>query len=398
MKKILINEEQKRLIMEAEMSRLDGASLPKFMSGRIESGDNALKSTGYFLDGSLTKMALLRKKELVSNFSDDITSFGMDEVYSKLSKLISRCKKMETPSREALSKICLSTVSEMFGIPQDSIKMTFEIVEEIPPAEQFHIEPDMDEDFEYDDFDSMESEDSEVKKRRIVNALCYGIAARASEQSKRLWMNDIFDINEELPHLYSQIMKINDYLVFNSDVDIKDNDHKQGGTVEVKLAKEGEIPEIHARGIIFPILLHEAIRGVAEIIASYGLPDDMGEARRIINVADALENDPWNMRFGPVLWDKVCSCINKFETENFPYFFRTMVTLPCGEFEKVMKNVFAGTKFGKKTLGQIYGESKYKSEYDKFSDDLAAKREKDMIEDEYFTEEELAAEEGYEFA
>lgn len=389
MRKILINEEQERLIMEAEMSRENGASLPAFMLNGLESSDNLLKSTGYFLDGSLTKMAEARRREIVSNFTDDIDSFGKSAVFSKLGKLISKCKRKEEPNREALSKICSNVVAEVFGIPADTIKLNCEIVDEIPAGEQFHIKPDTDEEFEYEDVGAIEAEDSETKKRKIVNAICYGAAARFSEQSKKLWLNDVFEIDEDLPHLYSQIMKINDYLVFNSDIDIKDNDHKQGGAVEVKLAREGEAAEIHARGIVFPILLHETIRGVAEIIASYGLPDDMGEARRITNISDAIENDPWNMRIGPIMWDRLCSALDSIESEEFPYFFKGLVTVPAPEFEKIMKNVFAGTRFGKESVKKIFNKSKYDNEYDRFSNDLAVKREKNVIEDDYFTEEEL---------
>ena len=389
MRKILINEEQERLIMEAEMSRENGASLPAFMLNGLESSDNLLKSTGYFLDGSLTKMAEVRRREIVSNFTDDIDSFDKSAVFSKLGKLISKCKRKEEPNKEALSKICSNVVAEVFGIPADTIKLNCEIVDEIPAGEQFHIKPDTDEEFEYEDVGAIEAEDSGTKKRKIVNAICYGAAARFSEQSKKLWLNDVFEIDEDLPHLYSQIMKINDYLVFNSDVDIKDNDHKQGGAVEVKLAREGEAAEIHARGIVFPILLHETMRGVAEIIASYGLPDDMNEARRITNISDAIENDPWNMRIGPVMWDRLCSALDSIESEDFPYFFKGLVTVPAPEFEKIMKNVFAGTRFGKESVKKIFGKSKYDNEYDRFSNDLAVKREKNVIEDDYFTEEEL---------
>lgn len=389
MRKILINEEQERLIMEAEMSRENGASLPAFMLNGLESSDNLLKSTGYFLDGSLTKMAEARRREIVSNFTDDIDSFDKSAVFSKLGKLISKCKRKEEPNREALSKICSNVVAEVFGIPADTIKLNCEIVDEIPSGEQFHIKPDTDEEFEYEDVGAIEAEDSETKKRKIVNAICYGAAARFSEQSKKLWLNDVFEIDEDLPHLYSQIMKINDYLVFNSDIDIKDNDHKQGGAVEARLAREGEAAEIHARGIVFPILLHETIRGVAEIIASYGLPDDMGEARRITNISDAIENDPWNMRIGPIMWDRLCSALDSIESEEFPYFFKGLVTVPAPEFEKIMKNVFAGTRFGKESVKKIFNKSKYDNEYDRFSNDLAVKREKNVIEDDYFTEEEL---------
>jgi hypothetical protein len=389
MRKILINEEQERLIMESEMSRINGASLPPFMSRGLESPDNSLKSTGYFLDGSLTKMATARANEVREYFSDDITAYDNSKIAGKLSKLIAKCKKLEEPIKEQLSKICNNVVVEMFGIPENSVEIDCELVGEIPAGEQFHIKPDTDEDYEYDDIESIQASDSESRKRKVINAIAYGAASRMAEQSRREWVNDVFDLNEELPHLYSQIMKINEYLVFNNDVDITDKSHKQGGTVETKLVHEGEIASIHSKGIIFPILLHETIKGVIEILASYGLPDDVNEAKRIVNLSDALENDPWFMRLGPIMWDKVCASLDSVETEDFPYFFKELVMIPSDEFENLMKNVFAGTKSGKARMKEIYGKSKYNNEYDKFAQDLATRRERDVIEDDYFTEEEL---------
>ena len=279
---------------------------------------------------------------------------------------------------------------ETFGIDSnESLKLTCEVVNEIPRGESFHIKPDTDEDFEYDSIDAMESSDVDVNKRRIVNALAYGAANRIAEQSKKLWVSDIFELDEDLPHLYSQIMKINEYLVFTTNVELKDESHKQGGTVDVKLSNENGVTEISSKGIIFPILLHETIRGIMECLSSYGLPDNVDEAKRITNVADALENDPWNMRFGPAIWDAVCAGINDVKTEEIPYFFKDLVSLDAQEFQNVMREVIAGTKAGKEKIASIYGQSKYNNEYDRFKSDLALKQGRDVIEDDYFTEEEL---------
>lgn len=389
MRKILINEEQERLIMEAEMFRENGASLPTFMSNEIETPGNSLKGTGYFLDGTLTKMALKRAEEIRHNFSDDIDSYEKSKVLSKLGHLVEKCKRIEEPIRDSLSKICNNVVVELFRIPENALKIDCKIVESISPDENFHIKPDTDENFEYEDIESIQAVDSETKKRKIINAISYGAAERISEQSRKLWVNDVFNLNEELPHLYSQIMKINEYLVFNMAVNIEDGDHKQGGAVKTKLSHEDGISELKSVGVVFPILLQETIRGVIELIASFGLPDDVGEAKRIVNVSDALENDPWNMRFGPILWDSICAAIENLETEDFPYFFKELVSLPPAEFEKVLKNIFAGTKYGKARVKELYSKSKYNNEYDKFAQDLAIKKEKDVIEDDYFTEEEL---------
>ena len=54
-----------------------------------------------------------------------------------------------------------------------------------------------------------------------------------------------------------------------------------------------------------------------------------------------------------------------------------------------MKNVFAGTKYGKSGISELYEKSQYNSEYDKFANDLALKKDRNVIEDDYFSDEEV---------
>lgn len=387
--KAIISESQAKFIVESGLIDALSPSLPDFFASEPVKTVNPLTNTGYFVNGSLNKLAKEEQQTILSYFSDDITSYSKDEIYSKLNKLVLKCKKIEEPIKNKLEKICCNTVVKAFSIPEDSVQITCKLTEEISQTKSFHIKPYTDEEYEYETVNDIEQYDSETNKRRIINAISYGAAKNISEQSRQLWVNEIFELDEELPHIYSQIMKINDYLVFNTNVEIKDRDHKQGGVVNVTLSRDNEIPTIEAEGVIFPILLQETVRGVVDLISTYGLPDDAESAKRVMDIADALETDPWNMRFGPPMWNKIVSSVSNFQTENFPYFYKALVELPSGEFSSLMKELFAGTKNGKQEIEKIYNESKYNSEYDQFKQDLALRNGKDIIDDDCFTEEEL---------
>lgn len=392
--KAIISEKQAKYIAESELVNALTPDLPDFFTDAPVKSINPFTNTGYFVGGVLNKLAKERQREVIEYFSDDITKYSTDKIYNKLGKLIAKCKKLEEPIKERLEKICLNTVVKVFAIPQDSLEISCNLVTDISLTKSFHIKPDTDEDYEYDTVGDIEQYDADSNKRRIINAISYGAAKCIAEQSKSLWINEIFELNEELPHLYSQITKINDYLVFNNNIQITDKSHKQGGFVEVRLSHEDELSSISATGVIFPILLQETVRGVVDMISTYGLPDDTESAKRVVNIADALENDPWNMRFGPAMWNRIVSSVPKFQSENFPYFYKALVELPVEEFSVLMKEVFAGTKSGKKEIENLYNRSRYEDEYNKFTNDLALKRGKDIIDDDCFTEEEL---EQYEF-
>ena len=391
--KVILSENQIRRIVESGVLDSVSPALPDFIAEKPLQETNPLALTGYFINGALNRFASEHQREILSNFSDNIDSFEKDEVFSKLGKLINKCRKLEEPIKESLEKICLNTAVKLFAIPSESVIITCKL-EEISKTKTFHVKPDTDEAIEYESVEAIDGNDAEINKRRIINALCCGAAQNIAEEGKKMWLPEIFELDEELPHLYSEIMKINEYLIFNTNIKITDKNHKQGGAVELKLSHEDQVSTIEATGIIFPILFQETVRGIIDMIATYGLPDDANAAKRITNIADALETDPWNMRFGPVMWNKVVNCIPKFNTENFPHFFKSLVELNTGDFKNLMREVFAGTKKGKNEIEEIYNSSKYDSEYEKFTDDLAVKQGRDIITDEYFTEEEL---EGYHY-
>ena len=385
--RIIINENQAKQLVESKLAEAKVSALPDFVVEKEETVTNPFINTGYFVRGVLNKLATERQEEVRGYFSDDIDSFSKDKVAGKLSKLVTKCIKLEEPNKDKLEKICSNTVVKIFGIPEDAVTLSCELGP-VSSTKSFHIKPDTEE-YEYDTIEDIDEYDADTNKRRIINALSYGAAKEIAEQSKSLWINEIFDIDEELPHLYSQIMKINDYIVFNTDIKIEDKDHKQGGNVEISLGHEDEVANISSTGVIFPILLQETVRGVIDMIGTFGLPDDINSAERVTNIADALENEPWNMRFGPAMWNRVISNIDGFETEMFAPFFKKLVELDTDEFSMLMKEVFAGTKQGKSKIAEIYNEAKYDNEYDKFTNDLALRNGKDIIDDDCFTEEEL---------
>ena len=371
------------------MEEYGPAALPAFIVRDLQDNNTSLKDSPAVMKGFLESIVNRRYEEIRSYFSDDITSFQIQRVFNKLNKLISIAHKKEKPIAEKLAEICTRKVAEMFNIPEDALVIESNLVEEIPGTLQFHIKPDTDEELEYDSVESIENENSDIQKKRIINALMYGAAFRYAEEAMKELVGELFELDEDLPHLYSQIMKINDYLVFTNDVKIDDNNHKQGGYVETKLSDDVNCSRIKATGVLFPILLHETIKGVIEIVASYGLPDDKDSAERVINVSEALENDPWNMRLGVGLWDIVAEGADGVDTKDFPYFFADFVKIHSDKFLQLSKEIFARTRSGKAMLRKIKGESKYNHDFDDFKNDLADKQDKLLISDGYFTEEEL---------
>lgn len=382
--KIYITEEQRNLLNEAmEINN----TLPQVPAHLLQDNSNPLLNCPSLPNGSIEKLLAKRFIEVKSEFSDDISEYDNKTILTKLSKLISKCLKKESKIQSQLEDLCTHILTESFNIPKDGVEISCTLSTEISQATQFHITPDTDEDIEYENYAAMEQEDSDTKKRELTNALIVGGAIKLSYEILKKYISNIFELDEELPHLYSEIMKINDYLLFSQKFEIKDNSHKQGGYVTVKMGNETTPTKIEATAVIFPILLIESLRGCLELWASHGLPDDINKAKSVINKADALVNDPWYTRIGPVLWNKI---YNGFDLKYLPTFFSNLSELPNEDFFGILKECFANTKLGKKEIEKLVSKSKYEDDYSSFEYDIKQKQlDKGIIEDGYFTEEEL---------
>lgn len=383
--KAYFSEKQKRLIEESLNLENSAKTLPSHILTDLESAP--LNASPAFLDGFLKRACAKRYQQVKSEFLDDIESYNINDVLARLSKLTIKCIKKEERIHTQLERICLDAVSEFLKVPQDGVKIECHLQNEIDSHTQFHIQPDTDEDMEYDSLEQIEGNDSDTQKRYLLNAVIMGAALSLSNDIVKKTLNAIFELDEELPHLYSQIMKINDYLLFRANFKIEDNNHKQGGYVIVKLGSDITPTSIESYGVIFPILLIETIRGCMELFISHGLPDDMQAARAVINKADALENDPWNTRIGPILWDYISSAVED-EDYNISSFLMNLSSLDNTEFFNIMKELYANTRLGKNIIKKIAHDSKYEDDYTDFQSDLQ-KKQKDLIEDDYFSEEEL---------
>lgn len=384
-KRVLFSKSQQDLINESINIGEAMSELPRHLVDDIRSGSVP------FSDIPIEKIAGERFLKVKSEFSDDITKYDTNAVVAELNKLVRKVLKKEKLLKKQLETICVNNVAEAFKMPEDGIKFGVELTEKISNSQQFQITPDVNDEYEYEDVNEIETDDMETKKRKLIDALIVGASKSICEVIQKKCLRDIFEIDEELPHLYSKIMKINDYLIFTEKFKITDKSHKQGGYVNVKLGSDIFASEITAVGIIFPILLYEAIKGCMELWASHGLPDDAKKAFIVINNADALENDPWYTRIGPVLWDRICGDNEFEELKYIPSFIYKIASIDANNFCSLIKEVAYNTKAGKREIQKLISDVKYNDDYSDFEYDLKAKQsEKGLVtDDEYFTEKEL---------
>ena len=320
---------------------------------------------------------------------EDIES---NDLYSGLSELIFKCKKIERDHRDKLEKLCYNFVIDTFSIPEETIILNICLKDKIEFADNsIQLSPVEDDDIVlYDLHDAMVIK-KEVYKRRLLNVLCVGGGMEIAKHALSILKNDINNINPDLFDLYRKILLINEYLIFEKyDIKLSDDNKKQLGTVEVKLGNTEYKTTISSQGTIFPALLTETIRGLFELFISHGLPCDKNLALNVLHKSDYLKAEPWDMRFGPSLWNLCVESFNDISSKEIPYLLKRISILDIDKFNFLMKEVFAKTKKGKEIMSILSKKAKNDMEYIRFVDKMdKMKINKSIITDEYIHLDEL---------
>ena len=342
-------------------------------------------------NGSMGKRFI--EKALVSQFDSaksvlknigEIDSVSADNVEGAFSEIVQKCQKIEDANRDALEKLAVNYVINLFSIPDDMVKIEANLVRKIENADDISpIEPfDGDIGFMAADINDISGLDSEVAKRHFLNALNMGAGMRMSENI-RGYLEDLYDIDTRLPQLYKEALALNNYMIFKSpDLGISDKERNQIGFVTVKFGAPDELVSISAQGVIFPVVLCELIRGLMELFSSHGLPKKRERMEYIIAKSDYLKAEPWQMRIGPYMWNIFSDYFGDTDTSDMPYIYKTISCLRPETFFKVFSEMMAKTRKGKYYADKIARKAISDKEQTSFANKMSMRKDdKNIITD-----------------
>lgn len=189
--------------------------------------------------------------------------------------------------------------------------------------------------------------DIEKAKRRFINALIQG-SSKKGHYMFELVRDELDRIDPRLLNLYGVVMSVNDLMYWvlpDQMMDMMMSQSGVGGKEEVDI--ETDPPTVKARGLFFPILVHELIKGTMEVLGTQGLPDDPKQAEMVMGSTDTLANEIWDLRLGPVLWEKFLTAYPErlFEEDKKfiqSYLFARFSALSADEFFKLAKMILRG--------------------------------------------------------
>ena len=186
-----------------------------------------------------------------------------------------------------------------------------------------------------------------ASKRRIINGITQGAAVRGAF-AFLLFKEHLDDLNPVLVEKYNEMMK----LVFGiyDDEDaiammlsmLAQGQKQGGGSSEMIYDVENKQFVIKARALCFPMLLHEIIKGLYEIVGTEGFGLDSEKNKEIIDKVDTLQNEPEDFRYGKFIYDAISDLYNESgmnDSRIREIFFTEVYKLGDNEFFPFIDNV-----------------------------------------------------------
>ena len=293
---------------------------------------------------------------------------GMQALQRILMTAVQRIFDLEDGHREDLEQLAIDLVKQEFGIQDDDYQWDVKILDIRNPEEQEEMSQ------KIQDMNKMPEEEQEAAveeaienlndielekyKRRFMNAIVQG-SAQKMNQSYYLVQDRLNTIHPDLLNLYGTMMAVNDlqyWILPDEAIEAAAAGGSGAGSEEIN--NETDPPTIKARGINFPTLVHEITKAVMDAIATHGLPDDESTAQAVIQSEDTLAKEAWDLRLGPVIWEKFRSAYpEKLYDEDMrriqAYLVAEVAKLPAEEFMELAKEILSGSDIGKRRLEQI---------------------------------------------
>jgi hypothetical protein len=222
---------------------------------------------------------------------------------------------------------------------------------------------------EFDSHDDIENANQEVYKRRFLNAMTQG-AAKKCNHMFHMVDDELTNIDPKLPNRYSKMMSAADYIYY---IIPKMENSVSGGVVRVEFpTKDNPKAKIYAQALVFPVLLHEIVKGVMELLSAHGLPKDNKLAKFVLGKADFIAAEPWDMRIGPAIWSKFTDAIDVDDFNLKHHIYCDLAKLPAKEFHTNMREILAGTKRGKKLIKDIADTVRKDIQLDEYDDAIGS--------------------------
>ena len=187
-------------------------------------------------------------------------------------------------------------------------------------------------------------------KRRIINGITQGASIRGAF-GFMLFKEYLDQISPELVNKYSDILKLS-FGIYDDEnaiammlAALAQGQKMQGGESEMEYDEENEQFVIKAKAICFPMLVHEIVKGLYEIVGTEGFGADKEKNQAIVGAVDKLSNEPRDLQYGKFIYDAISKIYNESNIDDArvrELFFAEVYKLIDDEFFPFIENAING--------------------------------------------------------
>ena len=299
---------------------------------------------------------------------------GMEGKYARLSNMamhiLREIMSAENNHEEELEDLCVEIIKSHFKIPDNVLQYDFKLIKQTiklnnTPSKQ---RLQQQEEELTEDINELTPERA---KRRLINSMTQGHAVDGSylfntvtpELQRILGVDNIV----EKYSIFVATMMLGYWQFPNEMLSAAMGSSGDGGTGAAgrsKIDTTTDPPTIYAEAMIFPFLIHEAIKSVMEYLGKEKEPEDEEKYQKAMELEDQIVHEIWDIRIGPAIWRRVMksmpNAVLTDENEKMlqSYLYVNIANLPANEFLVAMKEIIDNTNDGKKLMGAMYYDLK----------------------------------------
>ena len=280
-------------------------------------------------------------------------------------------KEIENPHSEYLEMLAIDTV---LGLPEfdvakkayDSgqLKIEATLIQAImPPAPPEEMEAEIEQiETEHPDVSMdvlMADMDQERMKRRFANVMAQGAAASYMYLFEFV-RNELESLNPQLPDMYGFMNSIGD-MAYWAMPEMSMGEAGEAGEESIEQEEDGA-GVIKVKGIIFPILVHELVKGLIEYVNSHGLHSSPDVAQGAMQDVDTPENEVYDLMLGPVFWKKLTDAMGSHDSKLLLHVWSKIISLPAfdpevkGGFANFLKEFLSDPVAAKRIVGSFIND------------------------------------------
>ena len=205
----------------------------------------------------------------------------------------------EKPYRDVLSQIAVDMVTQAYPIiDYANIRIDAKIEDNINLSSSEDETP----------VEDANTPEALKAKRRIINGITQGASIRGSF-AFYLFKEYLDLLDDSLVDKYGEILK-QVFGIYDDEnaiammlAALEQGQKMAGGESEMVYDEEADQFVVKARAICFPMLVHEIVKGLYEIVGTQGFGKDKEQNKAIIGAVDKLPNEPRDLQYGKFIYD-----------------------------------------------------------------------------------------------